>query len=93
MTNGDVIKEAFPNAEIKYGYYGIEGIPLVCLCLHTNPKLYEAFFAEEWWNAPYKGSKDKSCSNCKYLLLDKNDENRKCRYCFDMDEWADEKEE
>lgn len=56
MTNGDVIKEAFPNAEIKHGFYGIEGIPLVCLCLHTNIKMSEAFFAEEWWNAPYKKS-------------------------------------
>ena len=37
-------------------------------------------------------SDDKSCSNCKYWLLDKNDENRKCRYCFDVDEWVAESE-
>lgn len=35
---------------------------------------------------------DKSCSNCKYWLLDKNDENRKCKYCFEMDEWVAESE-
>lgn len=35
----------------------------------------------------------KSCSNCRYWLLDKNDENRKCEYCFNMDEWAAESEE
>ena len=38
-------------------------------------------------------SEDKSCSNCKYWLLDKNDENRKCKYCFEMDEWKAESEE
>lgn len=33
-------------------------------------------------------NEDKSCSNCKYWLLDENDENRKCKYCFQMDEWV-----
>lgn len=37
-------------------------------------------------------SENKSCLNCKYWLLDKNDENRKCKYCFEMDEWAAESE-
>lgn len=36
---------------------------------------------------------DKSCSNCKYWLLDKDDENRKCKYCFEMDEWVAESED
>lgn len=36
---------------------------------------------------------DKSCSNCKFWRLDKNDEKRMCRYCFEMDEWVSEKEE
>lgn len=36
---------------------------------------------------------EKSCSNCKYWLLDENDENRKCKYCLDMDKWAPEKED
>jgi len=57
-TNGDMIKELFPNAEIKHGLYGIEGLPLVCLCLNTNFKMYEAFFAENWWDAPYRKSED-----------------------------------
>ena len=35
---------------------------------------------------------NKSCSNCKYWILDKNDENRKCKYCFEMDEWVAESE-
>lgn len=44
---------------------------------------------------PYQAESkiDKSCSNCKYWLLDKDDENRKCKYCFEMDEWAEESEE
>lgn len=58
MTNGDVIKRAFPNAEIKRGFYGIEGIPFVYLCQNTNIKICEAFFVEEWWNAPYKESEE-----------------------------------
>lgn len=53
MTNGDVIKELFPNAEIRHGIYGIENLPLVCLCLNTNIKMCEAFYAEDWWNAPF----------------------------------------
>lgn len=57
-TNGDMIKALFPNAEIKHGLYGIEGLPLVCLCLNTNFKMYEASFAEDWWNAPYRKSED-----------------------------------
>lgn len=59
-TNGDVIKRAFPNAEIKHGFYGIEGISLVCLNLNTSIKTSEAFFVEEWWNAPYKESEQKN---------------------------------
>ena len=38
-------------------------------------------------------SEDKSCSNCKYWLLDKNNESRKCKYCFEMDEWVAESED
>ena len=38
-------------------------------------------------------SEDKSCSNCKYWLLDKNNENKKCKYCFAMDEWVAESED
>ena len=58
MTNGDVIKGMFPNVEINYGIYGIEGIPLVCLCQNTNIKMCEAFFVEEWWNSPYEGEQE-----------------------------------
>lgn len=58
MTNGDVIKRAFPNAEIKRGIYGIGNIPMVWLCLYTNAEMYEAAFVEEWWNAPYKERED-----------------------------------
>ena len=36
---------------------------------------------------------EKGCSNCKYWLLDKNDEKRKCKYCYDMDEWVAESED
>ena len=38
-------------------------------------------------------SEGKSCSNCKYWLLDKNNENRRCKYCFKMDKWAAEIED
>ena len=53
-TNGDVLKELFPNAQTKHGLYGIDGTPLVCLCQNTNFEMDEAFFVEDWWNAPYK---------------------------------------
>ena len=36
---------------------------------------------------------DKRCSNCKYWLLDKDDEKRKCKYCFEMNEWVAESED
>lgn len=36
---------------------------------------------------------EKSCSNCKSWRLDRNDENRRCIYCFDQDEWEAESEE
>jgi len=37
-------------------------------------------------------SEDKSCSNCKYWLLDVNKENRRCKICVEMDEWVAESE-
>ena len=42
---------------------------------------------------PQESKTDKSCSNCRFWLLDKDDENRKCKYCFEMDEWEAESEE
>ena len=45
---------------------------------------------KEYWTSPYKDGYiegEKSCVDCKFWLLDKNDENRRCRYCVDMDEW------
>ena len=36
---------------------------------------------------------EKSCSNCKFWLLDKNDKNRRCQYCYHQDEWEAESEE
>lgn len=36
---------------------------------------------------------EKSCIDCKFWLLDKDDENRRCRYCVDMDEWISVKEQ
>ena len=33
---------------------------------------------------------EKSCTNCKFWLLDKDDPNRRCKYCVDMDEWKSE---
>jgi len=58
ITNGDVIKALFPNAEIKRGFYGIERIPLVCLDLHTSHKVAEVSCSEDFWNAPYKENKN-----------------------------------
>ena len=39
-----------------------------------------------------KGMTEKSCSNCKFWCLDKNDKNRPCRYCYCQDEWQAESE-
>jgi len=36
---------------------------------------------------------EKSCSNCKFWLLDKNDKNRRCQYCYRQDEWQAESED
>lgn len=38
-------------------------------------------------------SEGRSCSNCKYWTLDINNENRKCKYCFEMNEWMAENED
>ena len=35
-----------------------------------------------------KQEPSKSCTDCKFWLLDKDDENRRCHYCVDMDEWV-----
>ena len=35
----------------------------------------------------------KGCSNCKFWCLDKNDENRRCKYCYCQDEWQAESED
>lgn len=40
-----------------------------------------------------ESEEEKSCSNCKSWRLDRNDENRRCSYCFDQDEWEAESEE
>ena len=58
VTNGDVVKMLFPNADVRPGLYGITDLPLVCLNLNNNPQMYEACFAEEWWNAPYKAESE-----------------------------------
>ena len=31
---------------------------------------------------------EKSCKDCIYWLMNKDDENRRCRYCNDMDEFS-----
>lgn len=36
---------------------------------------------------------EKRCSNCKFWCLDANDKNRKCKYCYNQDEWQAESEE
>ncbi len=35
---------------------------------------------------------EKSCSNCKFWGLDKDDKSRRCRYCYHQDEWQEESE-
>ena len=36
---------------------------------------------------------EKSCSNCIFWGLDKNDENRRCQYCYNQDEWQEGSED
>ena len=52
-------------------------------------------YLQEYFIAPtiIEADKEKSCSNCKFWRLDKNDENRRCRYCYHQDEWQAESEE
>ena len=40
----------------------------------------------------YAEHEEKSCSNCKFWCLDKNDESRRCQYCYHQDEWQPESE-
>lgn len=75
MTNGEKIKEIFPNAKIECGLYGISGIPLVCLDLGTKCDVHEMSFVKDWWNAPYK---EPSSSENRTSRLEKK---CPCYYC------------
>ncbi len=41
----------------------------------------------EWNHIHNMPSISKSCSNCKFWLMDNKDEEKRCKYCSDMDEW------
>lgn len=44
MTNGEKIKEVFPNAEINYGLRGVVAVTFI----------HKTIFDLDWWNAEYK---------------------------------------
>lgn len=77
MTNGDVIKAMFPNAEYKHikTMSGIEGIEVKGINgLYDNLGQWcarDIFFHDDWWNAPYqKGAKnDSKRDTCKHKVL------------------------
>ena len=49
MTNGDMIKTMFPNAEYKKDILGN-------VFVISSAQLGHIAFREIWWNAPYKGN-------------------------------------
>lgn len=81
--------------EPKTGYWiehEIEGIIRYLECSNCH---YETYNVKHNYcmNCGIKMEvKEKSCSNCKFWRLDKNDENRRCRYCYHQDEWQAESE-
>lgn len=44
MTNGEKLKEIFPNAEIDYGLRGVVAVNFI----------HKTIFDSDWWNAEYK---------------------------------------
>jgi hypothetical protein len=44
MTNGEKIKEVFPNAEINYGLRGVVAVTFI----------HKTIFDLDWWNAEYE---------------------------------------
>lgn len=47
MTNGEKIRETFPNAEISYGLRGVVAVTFI----------HKTIFDLDWWNAEYKEPK------------------------------------
>lgn len=62
MTNGDMIKAMFPNAEYKHikTMSGIDGMEVKGINgLYDNFGQWcarDIFFHDDWWNAPYERS-------------------------------------
>lgn len=61
VTNGDIIRLMFPDAEVKYlkklsgiNSYRVRGIDGLCDNDGTWLSVTHQFY-EDWWNAPYKG--------------------------------------
>ena len=52
MTNGEVIKAVFPNAEVTLPREPILPISTVIVDYDEN---YHNYYRIGWWNAPYKG--------------------------------------
>ena len=52
MTNGEVIKAVFPNAEVTLPREPLLPISTVIVDYDEN---YHNYYRIGWWNAPYKG--------------------------------------
>ena len=75
MTNGEKLKEIFPNI-IKYGNILIDDIGV----LQKN-----ILFDDTWWNAEYKESTTKNCKPCEYY----GSHHKVCNYCYKSSLWTE----
>ena len=74
MTNGEKIKEIFPNAEIDYGLRGVVAVTFI----------HKTIFDLDWWNAEYKEPITENCIACKYGETEEED-GEHCKKCLEGD--------
>ena len=89
ITNYDFI---VGSKECKYRLMEIlpEGANIICSPYIASPTM---IYAIKKFDIMDLIMEEKSCSNCKFWCLDKNDENRRCKYCYHQDEWQAESED
>lgn len=82
MTNGEKLKEIFPNAEISIIKYE-HGRTKVAVDwkFEQIPSYYNLFY-EDWWNAEYKESTTRNCFGCKYSKDNHNAGTEECHLCM-----------
>ena len=72
MTNGEKLKEVFPNAEIDYGLRGVVAVTFI----------HKTIFDLDWWDAEYKEPPTRKCFGCKYSKDNHNAGTEECHLCM-----------